>query len=335
MAGEGAPLRLTAPAEALARLLALLPGPVAPVVLPVAQALGRVLAAPLAAPGPVPAAPMALREGWAVAAADTLGAGPYVPVPLPSAPLRVAAGDPLPPGADAVLPPFALVEDGPFAQATEPVAPGEGARLSGEDLAAGAAIRAAGERLGPRDLPALAACGIAEVAVRLPRLGWLGPEPLHPLLAALVAAEGGALHHGGEGDLLLCNAADRLLVQGLGARPGMAVGLGLRDGRPALVLPPLAEEALAAWYLLGRPALRHLAGALPPPPIRATLARKVASAVGLLEILPVRLLPSGLAEPLATGALPAGALAAADALLLVPPGVEGYEAGNAVELEPL
>ena len=115
----------------------------------------------------------------------------------------------------------------------------------------------------------------------------------------------------------------------------MAAGLGTPGGRPALLLPARAEEALAGWYLLGRPALRHLAGAPPPAPIRARLARKLASTVGLLEIVPVRLLAPDLAEPLAVGALPAGLLAAADALLLVPPGVEGYEAGNAVDLQPL
>ena len=334
------PLRLTAPEAALARLLALLPGPVAPCRLPVAGALGRVLAAELVAPGPVPAAPMALQPGWAVAAAETLGAGPYAPVLLAAPPARVAPGDLLPPGTDAVLPPFALAQDGPFAQVLEPVAPGEGVRLPGEEVAAGTVLRRAGERLAPRDLPALAACGIAEVAARVPRLAWRGEAALRPLLAALVAAEGAAPGEAEPDLVLLAGGPEALgpgevLLHGLGARPGMAVGLGLSGDIPALLLSARAEEALAGWVLLGRPALRHLAGAPPPPPIRARLARKLASAVGLLEIVPVRLLAPDLAEPLAVGALPSGLLAAADALLLVPPGIEGYEAGNAVELQPL
>jgi molybdopterin molybdotransferase len=336
--GSSGPLRLTAPENALARLLALLPGPVAPRLLPVV--LGRVLAADLVAPGPVPVAPMALQPGWAVAAAETLGAGPYAPVPLAAAPVRVAPGELLPAGTDAVLPPFALALDGPFAQVLEPVAPGEGVRLPGEEVAAGAILRRAGERLAPRDLPALAACGIAEVAVRVPRLAWAGDAALHPFFAALAGAEG-ADWDAGDPDLVLVAGgpealgADGLLLHGLGARPGMAVGLGMSCGRPALLLSGRAEEALAAWVLLGRPALRHLAGAPPPTPIRARLARTLASTVGLLEIVPVRLLAPDLAEPLAVGALPAGLLAAADALLLVPPGVEGYEAGNAVDLQPI
>jgi molybdopterin molybdotransferase len=332
----GGPLRLTAPEEALARLLALLPGPVAPRLVPVA--LGRVLAADLVAAGPVPSAPMALQAGWAVAAAETLGAGPYAPVLLAAAPVRLAPGDLLPAGTDAVLPAFALVLDGPFAQVLEPVAPGEGVRLPGEEVAAGTVMRRAG-RLAPRDLPALAACGIAEVAVRAPRIGWAGEAALRPLFAALVAAEGAELGDG-DADLILLAGGPEApgvepLLHGLGARPGMAVRLGSLGGRPAILLSTRAEEALAAWYLLGRPALRHLAGAPPPAPIRARLARKLASTVGLLEIVPVRLLSPDLAEPLSIGALPAGLLAAADALLLVPPGVEGYEAGNAVDLQPL
>jgi molybdopterin molybdotransferase len=334
----GGPLRLTAPGEALARLLALLPGPVAPCRMPVV--LGRVLAADLVAAGPVPPAPMALLPGWAVAAAETLGAGPYAPVLLAAAPMRVAPGDLLPAGTDAVLPAFALALDGPFAQVLEPVAPGEGVRLPGEEVAAGMVLRRAGERLAPRDLPALAACGITEVAVRVPRLAWAGDAALRPLFAALVAAEGAEWDDANPDLVLLAGGpealgAGGLLLHGLGARPGMAAGLGTLDGRPVLLLSARAEEALAAWYLLGRPALRHLAGAPPPAPIRARLARKLASTVGLLEIVPVRLLAPDLAEPLAIGALPSGLLAAADALLLVPPGVEGYEASNAVDLQPL
>lgn len=357
------PLRLTAPETALATLLAMLPGPVVPRLVPVAAALGRALAGPLVAPVAVPARPMALAEGWAVAATETLGASAYAPVPLAVAPRRVAAGDPLPAGTDAVLPPFALALDGPFAQVLEPVAPGEAVRLPGDEVAAGTVLRTAGDRLAPRDLPALAACGIAAVAVRVPRVAAVLADDfaldpaldfgLAPLLEALVTAEGAAWQvvppgaAAGHDLILLVGAAlppgFRAVVEGLGARPGMAVGLGALGATPVLRLPARAEEALAGWWLLGRPALRHLAGASPPPPIHARLTRKVASAVGLLEIVSVRLTPPGSAEPwsapwaepLAIGALPAWALAAADALLLVPPGVEGHEAGNAVALEPL
>jgi molybdopterin biosynthesis enzyme len=181
---------------------------------------------------------------------------------------------------------------------------------------------------------------MAEVAVRVPRIGWMGEDPLRPIFAALVAAEGVEWSNGDPDLVLLAGDPEALgpgalILHGLGARPGMAAGVGLLGSTPVLLLSGRAEEALAAWYLLGRPALRHLAGAAPPVPIQARLARKLASTIGLLEIVPVRLIAPDLAEPLAIGALPAGLLAAADALLLVPPGVEGYEAGNAVALQPL
>ena len=72
-----------------------------------------------------------------------------------------------------------------------------------------------------------------------------------------------------------------------------------------------------------------------PPPRRARLAAKVASAVGLLDWVPVRQDADGLAHPLAIGALPAGALAAADAVLAIPPGAEGHEAGAEVTLDAI
>jgi molybdopterin biosynthesis enzyme len=54
----------------------------------------------------------------------------------------------------------------------------------------------------------------------------------------------------------------------------------------------------------------------------------------LAEIVPVRL-AGGVAEPLAVGAVPLAALAAADALLIVPPGAEGHDAGAEVDLVAL
>lgn len=368
-----APLRLTDPAVALEVLLSMVAAPVAPTCRPVTDAVGCVLAEPLVAHRPVPALPVAARDGWAVVAADTDGASPYAPAILPTPPGRVAPGDRLPAGADAVLAPFELSEDGPFATAVAAVAPGEGVRRPGEEIAPGTVLRGAGERLAARDLPALAALGMVEVAVRRPRLGWIATgdeiaadparDTLAPLLAAMAPAAAfhpmppvpddpaviaAALHAAAAAhDLLVLSggtgegrddrsadglrAAGTLRLHGIGARPGTTAGFGAVDGRPVLLLPGRAEDALAAWVLLGRPLLAHLAGESLPRPLRATLARKVASTVGMAEIVPVRL-AGGLAEPLAVGAVPLAALSAADALLIVPPGAEGHDAGAAVDL---
>lgn len=360
---------------ALATLLALAPAPVAPCRMAPAQALGRVLASPIVAAAPVPRGPIAVRDGWAVAAAETEGAGPYAPAPLGTC-ARVTAGQDLPTGTDAVLPAFDVSADGLVAMALQPVAPGESVRRPGEEIAAGTLLRAAGDRLGARDLPALAALGVRDVAVRIPRLGWIATgdeiaadparDTLRALLAALTptaellafppvpddpAALTAALRAAaetcdaillaggtGEGSDDRCvdglRGAGELALHRIGVRPGTSAGFGAVAGRPVLLLPGRAEDALAAWLLLGRPLLARLAGEHTLPPRRARLARKVASTVGLAEFVPVRL-EGGLAEPLAVGALPLGVLAAADALLLVPPGTEGHDAGTEVTLLPL
>ncbi|WP_211848471.1 molybdopterin-binding protein [Neoroseomonas eburnea] len=374
-----APLRLMALEEALAAWLALLPHPVAPQRMAAAAAVGRVLAEPVQAIAPVPALPTALRDGWAVSAAETLGADSYAPLPLATLPPRMRPGDVLPPGADAVLPAFDLLPDGPFGQVVQPVAPGEGVRRAGEDIPAGTVLRAAGERLLPRDLAALAALGRAEVAVRIPRLAWIAvgdeitvasaPDTAGPVLAALAATEGAAwtalapvpdvpdtiaaalsdaaaahdlvLLGGGSGEgpddrsAEGLAAAGRLVLHGIGARPGATAGFGIVNQRPVLLLPGRAEDAIAAWLLLARPAFAALAGLATVPPARARLTRKVASSVGMAELVPLRLDARGNAEPLAVGTLPLAALSAAAAVLVVPPGSEGYESGTEIPILPL
>ena len=373
-----APLRLTALEHALAEWLALL-APVAARAVQPARAVGRVLAGDLRAPAPVPATSVALRDGWAVTAADTLGAGPYAPVPLPVPPLRLRPGGALPPGTDAVLPGFDLDADGPFAQVLQPVAAGDGVRRPGEEIPADTLLRATGERLRPQDMPALVALGLREIAVRVPRLAWMATgddiaaDPARDtngaVLAALAAAEGAewttlppvpampaaiaaALRAAAPAhDLILLGggtgegpedrsaealaAAGRLLRHGIGARSGTTAGFGVAVGTPVLLVPGRTEDALAAWLLLARPAIAALSGRAAAPAPRARLARKVASFVGMAELVPLRRDDAGRADPLAVGALPLWAVAAADAVLVVSPRSEGYEADTEIPILPL
>ncbi|RYJ00627.1 MAG: molybdopterin-binding protein [Acetobacteraceae bacterium] len=306
-----APPRLVPVAEALRLLLGLLP-PVAPRRLPLAQAIGRVLAAPLRARGPVPPVAIALREGWAVAAALTEGAGPYAPVLLPGL-AWIAAGAALPPGTDAVLQPFA--RDGDLV--LEPVGPGEGVRLAGETAQAGIELRPAGTLLRPADL-LLADAGIEAASVRVPRIALPGASAL----AALAAAEGAEVAEADPDLVLACGLTlDTVHCPALGARPGEATAIGTLGGRPAVRLGPLPEDLLAGWWLLGRPALRALAGRTAPPPRRLTLGRKVASPIGFTGVVPLG--PGGMPQD--------SALAPVEALLIVPPGLEGYDAGTQIE----
>ncbi|MGQ9366691.1 molybdopterin-binding protein [Azospirillum sp. ST 5-10] len=163
-----------------------------------APAVGRVLAQAVAAPQDRPAAATARWDGHAVRAEDTLGASAYNPLPLPAAP--VAAGDPLPPGCDAVLPVTAAGRSPLGVEVTEAVAPGSGVLRRGEEAAAGTALLPAGRVLRPQDVALLAALGAARVAlVARPRVrivlagGPRGgtPETNGALLAALTARDGG------------------------------------------------------------------------------------------------------------------------------------------------
>jgi molybdopterin molybdotransferase len=337
--------RLTEPQAARDALCAPL-RPVAPRRVPPAAALGLVLAEDLRTPAFVPAGHLALADGWAVVAAETQGAGPYAPLSCAATP--VAAGELLPRGCDAVLPPEA--HDG--MAATEEAIPGQNARGPGEDLTAGSLIAAAGTPLAPRHLPALAAADATEVAVRVPRLAWIeaGAEPaLFDLLAPLITAEGADLSprdelaEAADAELILVaggtgegknNASALTLAEvgrcaghGLAMAPGMSAGWGEVAGVPVVLLPGRVEDGYAAWLALGRPALRALAGTADPPPRTATLTAKVASRVGVAEWVALR---GG--APLATGALPLSALAALDGLWLVPAASEGQEAGAVIAL---
>lgn len=370
-----APLSLTQPDLALATLLVLLSEPVLPVPRPIEAAVGCRLAEDLVIPVPVPAAATAIRDGWAVAAADTSGASPYGPVPL-TAPCWVEAGAVLPTGTDAVLPAFDVSGDGCPAALRDAVS-GEGVRAAGEDAPAGGPWRREGERLRALDLPLLAASGAAAVLVRRPRVLLLPVgdeivrdprrETLGRFVSCLVESEGAEAHIlppvadapsaiaaalsgcvrtanlvltlGGTGEgredrtVAGLAAAGILMTHGLGARPGGTAGYGTVEGYPVVMLPGRVEDAYAAWLLLVRPALRQLCAAVADPPRRVRLGRKIASTVGLAEVVLLRRTGEpDVAEPLATGSLPLAALAGADAVLVVPHGSEGYERGSWVEV---
>jgi molybdopterin biosynthesis enzyme len=102
-----------------------------------------------------------------------------------------------------------------------------------------------------------------------------------------------------------------------------------------LLVPGRVDSALAVWLTLGRFLLGRLAATSERE--RTTicaLTRKVASPLGMTEVVPMRC-RDGTAEPLASGYLPAQALAQADGWVLVPAGSEGYPAGAEVMVRPL
>ena len=130
-----------------------------------ARALGAVLAEDVQPPHPI-----ALRDGFAVAAAEIADAGPYAPLPLGLTACRIDVGGALPGETDAVMPLDSITLRGDRADATAPITPGDGVLASGADATPAVALRRAGERLRAFDLAAMTAAGIAEVTIRSPRL---------------------------------------------------------------------------------------------------------------------------------------------------------------------
>jgi molybdopterin molybdotransferase len=140
---------------------------------PVADADGRAVAADLAARRAVPHYRRAAMDGYAVRAADTVGAGDRSPVTLEIATgpvgegeaARVHTGSELPDGADAVVMVEATETRDRELSVFEAVAETEHVAPVGEDVAAGQHLYDAGHRLRPSDLGLLRSAGHDAVPV--------------------------------------------------------------------------------------------------------------------------------------------------------------------------
>jgi len=172
-------------------------------------ALGRVLAHDIAAPIDVPPFDRSGVDGFAVRAADTVGAtdnaprrlalnreviacghAPQVEV-MPGTATALATGGVIPRGADAVvmLENTELLDDehAPGIEIRKAVAPGQFIAYTGSDIARGETLLRKGTVIGSREIGILAACGIAQVEVmRRPKVAVLSTgDELVPVGEAL------------------------------------------------------------------------------------------------------------------------------------------------------
>lgn len=180
-----------------------------PLALSLTRAAGYRLAEALTADAEMPPKAQSARDGYALRATDTLGAGDYNPLPLrllsagqsvgPGSAVRVSAGDDLPEGADAVLGLERGDERGRFLDVAGSLAPGEGLIRPGEEWRQGDLLLPAGRRLRPQDLARLALAGHSDIKVLgRPRVhlclaGRFTRDADSPMLAALVNRDGGEL----------------------------------------------------------------------------------------------------------------------------------------------
>ncbi|MBA3446742.1 MAG: molybdopterin molybdotransferase MoeA, partial [Pseudaminobacter sp.] len=142
---------------------------------------GRVLASDIVAPLPLPPFTNSAVDGYAVRGADLpqtgekafvvsnriqAGMAPGMPI-MPGHAVRIFTGAPMPEGADTVF----MQEDVRTDDAGGVILPpglkrGANVRPAGEDIALGATVLRAGQRLRPQDVGLVAALGLTEIEVR-------------------------------------------------------------------------------------------------------------------------------------------------------------------------
>jgi molybdopterin molybdotransferase len=150
----------------------------------VQEAAGRVTAEPAHALVDLPPFRSSAMDGFAVRAADLPGVLPVVEQIAAGRPARralapgeamaISTGGVVPEGADSVIPIEYVVHHDNAIEAGEAIRAGSNVRPRGGDVAAGDVVVGAGVRLGPAQVGALAASGVAAVGcARRPRVAIL------------------------------------------------------------------------------------------------------------------------------------------------------------------
>lgn len=357
---------LTSLEAALAALLEGV-GPVASRLVPLEEALGRVAAGTPPVASPLPPRDTAAIDGWACRALDLVGASGYSPVALPAAPAWVEAGDAMPQGCDCVLHVDLIDCDGPLSFAVGEAAPGQGVRRVGEDMAAHRPPVVEGEVIGAADLLVARKMGLSELAVRSPRVRVIDVaaangetfsarfiaesvaasnatvtaiETVTRDAASVTAALAGEacdllLLVGGTGDGRTDMTAHALAQGGVlvahrvAIRAGETTAIGRLGSTPLVALAGLPDHVFAGFLAFVQPVLDRLSGRTRRVSLTLPLARKIASRVGLAEIVLLAREKDNWV-PLAVGDLSLEAMRLADAWLAVPGDSEGYAAGTPV-----
>ena len=120
-----------------------------------------------------------------------------------------------------------------------------------------------------------------------------------------------------------------VFAHGIAMQPGRTTAVGRLGKTPVIALPGAPDQALAAWWTLVLPRSTGSRAAGRATPGHLPLARKIASSVGIAEI--VLLEEQDMWCTLAIGDLSLDAIARADAWLVIPGGEEGFAAGSPVD----
>ena len=338
--------------------------PVAPVELTLAEAL-RCIAAGAPPLQAFPPHDIAAADGYAFFARDLVGASSYSPLPLSALPVWLEAGDAMPDACDCVLDSDSVDLSSPLPQVLAEAIPGQGVRRAGSDIVAGSRVAEAGRRVLPRDLLMARAAGLERLNVRRPKLRIVnvpggsvsadliaesaraaGAETISITAAGRDAGSIAAALDDGACDLLLIvggsgvgrtdatvtalAAHGEILAHGIALQPGRTAAVGRLGKAPVVVLPGAPNQALAAWWTVALPALDRLSGRRPRRTVNLPLARKIASSVGIAEIVLLER-KQDMWATLAVGELSLEAIAHAEAWLVIPGGSEGFAAGSPLD----
>jgi molybdopterin biosynthesis enzyme len=352
-----------------AALAALLDGlaPALPRDLPLAEALGCA-AADMPPLKTLPAFDVAAVDGWAFPARDLVGASSYSPLALAASPVWAEAGDRMPEGCDCVIDSASVEQTGSLFQVSTEAIPGQGVRRIGEDIAEKNSLIVAGQRIGLFDLLVARMAGLDRLAVRRPRLRVInvpataGKAVTAQLIVESARAAGADVDCAevcGRDALSIAKAFDAvpcdlivtiggtgvgrtdaavealvsrgaLLAHGIALQPGRTAAIGSIANYPVIALPGAPDQALAGWWTMALPVLERLSVSQPRQAMTLPLARKIASGIGVTEIVLLKQMDDAW-MPLAIGDLSLDAIARADAWLAVPGGSEGYAAGTPVD----
>jgi molybdopterin molybdotransferase len=292
-----------------------------------------------------PAHDIAASDGWALRASDLVGASSYTPLPLANPPVWVEAGDRVSDGCDCVLDEDSVDLSGPIAQVLAEAIPGQGVRRMGNPIADASRIVDAwrpGNFAAHRPRVRVVNVPGGDITARLIANGLSEADVAYVESTARDAASIGKQLDGRDCDLLVIvggsgvgrtdagvialAARGEVIAHGLALQPGRTAAVGRIGRTPVVVIPGAPDQALAVWWTIVLPVFDRLAnrGTLTLP-----LARKIASAVGLAEIVLLER-HNDAWMTLATGDLPLETVARADAWLLVSGGSEGYAAGTPV-----
>ena len=222
------------------------------------EAAERVAARDVVASIEVPPSDIAVFDGLAVRAEDTIGASTYNPLSfhilscgnslLPNTGMHVRSGDALPRGADAIVPQEHVEQSSSNAfEVIEPIGPGSGVQRRGSQFSPGMTLLPAGRMLGSVDVGLLAAAGVPEISViRRPRvraiLAAVRPtSACEPLLNSLVRRDGATLE--------LCHveghkSALHDSIRGDGADLTIVVGATPSDSDEAVAAIPSTADGL-------------------------------------------------------------------------------------------